>query len=154
MVRTLLTALFTRDLPVAAVVFVVVFLITLLLPKIVRGEEQKFVVVNKVPQFTVTNKVATPTLPTDPNQPAPAGYKWIKRGDGPWKLERDVPGVAVPKGNTFPGKPSAGGYNGSHRCTNCGHQSAPGTGTWIVRGTNRDGTHSHACPVCNDHWRH
>ncbi len=61
-----------------------------------------------------------------------------------------VPGVTVPKGNTF----HSGDYNASHRCPRCGHQSAAGSGTWIVRGFNRDGSHSHQCPNCGTSWRH
>lgn len=140
MVRHQLHALLTRDLPVAAVVFVVVFIMTLLLPKIVRGEEQKFVVVNKVPAFTVVNKVAAPTPPTDPSQPAPAGYRWIKYGNDPWKLEKDAPGVAVPKGATF--------LDRSHTCAKCGREQR------VVSGFNSDGTHTHVCTSCGHAWRH
>lgn len=118
---------------------------------------QDFVVVNKCPtSFVVVNKITEPDLPTDPNVPAPAGYQWIKYGSNPWKLEKLItaaPEVAAPPGN-FQGRSSNGAYNPSHRCQNCGHQSPPGTGTWIVRGSNPDGTHVHECPQCHDRWRH
>jgi len=125
MVRTVLTALLLS--------------IPLLSPKVSTGEETKFVVVNRVPQFQVTNKVA-PALPTDPNQPAPDGYRWVKRGDGPWKLERVAPEVAVPKGATFRDK--------SHNCPACGRSQ------YTVDGFNRDGTHRHRCPVDGTVWGH
>lgn len=109
-----------------------------------------FEVVNKCPPaFVVVNRVpAAPALPTDSSQPAPAGYQWVKRGDSPWKLE-SAPEVAVPKGATFP----AGRHEG-HACPKCGFQSAAGTGTWIVRGFNADGSHRHQCPVDGTVWSH
>lgn len=85
-----------------------------------------------------------PALPTDSNQPAPAGYHWIKRGDAPWKLERVAPGVAVPKGSTFP----AGRNIDGHQCPACGRSQ------YTVDGFNRDGTHRHRCPVDGTVWSH
>lgn len=61
---------------------------------------QQYTVVNKCDkgscqQYTVVDK----TAPTNPNQPAPNGYKWIKYGNAPWKLEAiaTAPGVAAPR---------------------------------------------------------
>ncbi len=54
----------------------------------------------------------------------------------------------VPKAK--PGIP----YDGDHRCDNCGHQSAAGTGTWIVRGSAPGGAHTHQCPKCGQVWQH
>ncbi len=50
-----------------------------------------YTVTNKQSQFTVTNRQA---VPTDPSQPAPAGMQWQKVGDGPWQLVA-APGVAA-----------------------------------------------------------
>ncbi len=61
-----------------------------------------------------------------------------------------APEVALPKGATF----RAGDYHASHRCPKCKHESAPRSGTWIVRGFNADNTHTHACPNCGTTWRH
>lgn len=41
-----------------------------------------------------------------------------------------------------------------HRCPSCHYESPPNSGTWIVRGWNRDGTHTHSCPKCGASWRH
>lgn len=59
-----------------------------------------------------------------------------------------APGVA---GGTF-----RGGYHSSHRCPNpnCRYESPGGTGTWVVRGHNPDGTHNHTCPQCLTTWKH
>lgn len=66
--------------------------------------------------------------------------------DGVWRYASEqqfgAPGVAPAK--TF----RTGSFPTDHRCPNCGHQSASGTGTWIIRGWNRDGTHNHTCPKC------
>ncbi len=61
-----------------------------------------------------------------------------------------APEVAIPKGATF----RSGDYHASHRCPKCKHESAPRSGTWIVRGFNADNTHTHACPNCGTTWRH
>lgn len=95
-----------------------------------------------------------PALPTDPSQPAPPGYQWIKRGDGPWKLEPVTENKAAVPEVAGLGTFRNGGYNASHRCPTCGFQSPPGQGTWIVRGQNPDGTHTHVCPLDGTTWRH
>lgn len=97
---------------------------------------------------------AEPVLPTDPSQPAPPGFQWIKRGDGPWKCEKITEKKAAVPEVTGLGTFRNGGYNASHRCPTCGFQSPPGQGTWIVRGQNPDGTHTHVCPLDGTTWRH
>lgn len=72
-----------------------------------RGAEPvpTFEVTNKVPPFTVTNRMAVaPAVVADPTEPAPAGFQWQRRGDEPWKLvavgkEVSWP-VATPKSGT------------------------------------------------------
>ncbi len=121
----------------------VVLTILMLTSKTGQGEEPKFTVTNRVPAFVVVNKVAAPTLPTDPNQPAPAGFRWIKYGDTPWKLERIAPGVANPKGSTFPGLR----YHSGHDCPECGRSrfivDAPGP---------VPNSHVHTCPAGHSWW--
>lgn len=54
-----------------------------------------------------------------------------------------------------PVKPKSGlKYDPDHRCDNCGFESSPGTGTWIVRGSTADGGHTHQCPKCGQMWQH
>lgn len=45
-------------------------------------------------------------------------------------------------------------YDADHRCDNCGHESAQGSGTWIQRGDMPDGGHKHTCPKCGQSWQH
>lgn len=105
-----------------------------------------FTVENKVTRtFVVENKIPPakpePVLPTDPDAPAPSGYQWVKRGDGPWKLEKftaAAPAVVAPP--TF--------RDPSHICAKCGREQR------VVAGFNTDGTHNHQCASCGYSWRH
>jgi hypothetical protein len=97
--RTQLADVVREDLPKAVFVGAVVFFVVFVLSAKAKSDET-FVVVNKTTpavSFVVVNKTTQPTLPTDPSQPAPAGYQWIKYGSDPWKLEKltTVPGGAV-----------------------------------------------------------
>lgn len=56
----------------------------------------------------------------------------------------------TPSPKTNPGIP----YDADHRCDNCGHQSAAGTGTWVVHGAAPGGAHTHKCPKCGQVWQH
>lgn len=104
--------------------------------------EPKFTVVNKVgTEFTVVNKVEQPALPTDPSQPAPAGYQWQKVGDGPWTLVK-IGAPAVAPSGTFRVP-----YHSGHDCPACGRQQ------FVVSGFNADGTHNHTCAAGHT-WRH
>ncbi len=88
------------------------------------------------------------------------GTDGILYGKFPDGTYREVPGqqpvtkvapeVAPPKGNTF----QSGGYNPSHTCPTCGYTSPAGTGTWIIRGYNANGTHRHQCPIDGTVWSH
>lgn len=107
----------------------------------------KFIVENKTTPtvtYTVENKAVAPALPTDENQPAPDGYQWVKRGDGPWKLEPNAPGVAVPKGATFQQQ----GRGDGHQCPACGRSQ------YVVDSFNRDGSHNHRCALDGTVWTH
>lgn len=89
-----------------------------------------------------------------PPHAAPVGYEWKRYPGEPWNLfpvaaaATAAPGVAAP--STF----RTGGFHADHRCPNCGFQSPAGSGTWVVRGSNPDGTHNHVCPACGSSWRH
>lgn len=96
------------------------------------------------------------TTPEPVGEPdPPAGYHaetaadgtrwWVKDGYSFGAGRPAAPGVAAP---TFRDN------NPSHRCSNCGHQSPSGVGTWVVVGYNRDGTHTHRCPQCGHSWSH
>lgn len=77
------------------------------------------------------------------------GRLYQKCADGVYREVKDV--SEVTPANPFCGVP----FDLDHRCDRCGHQSAPGTGTWLVRGTNADGTrHRHECPLCHHQWWH
>ena len=114
------------------------------------GAPPQFVVENKmpakVPVFVVENRIpvtvpVVPELPTDPNVPAPAGYEWIKRGNGPWKLEKltaAAPGVAAPTNFRNP----------SHACPTCGRVQT------TVDQFLPNGRHSHRCPYDNTVFTH
>lgn len=60
-----------------------------------------FEVVNKVPPFTVVNRVAgAPAVVADPTEADRGGFQWQRRGDGPWKLVavgKEVSQPATPK---------------------------------------------------------
>lgn len=75
----------------------------------------------------------------------PAGYEMVSINGGPWHL-RKAPEVAAPKGQSF--------RHAGHNCPSCGFQSPAGSGTWIIRGYNSDGTHVHSCPQCGQSWSH
>ncbi len=105
------------------------------------------------------HKKPTPApVPTPPkaddfdiNGPTPEGYEKVSIDGGPWhfrKIEskKPAPEVAVPKGANF--------RHAGHDCPSCGYTSPAGTGTWIVRGFNADGSHSHTCPKCGQSWNH
>lgn len=81
---------------------------------------------------------------------APDGLLYERHDDGVYRLVpgRAASGVAAPQ--TF----RTGAYHAGHDCPACGHQSPARTGTWIVRGHNSDGTHTHSCPNCGASWRH
>jgi predicted RNA-binding Zn-ribbon protein involved in translation (DUF1610 family) len=63
----------------------------------------------------------------------------------------NLPAAGVPARQTFRSAPQ---YNPSHTCPGCGYTSPANQGTWIVRGFNADGTHTHQCPQCGTSWRH
>lgn len=89
-----------------------------------------------------------------PPYPPPPGFEWVRYQGSPWTLSRlSAPGAqgVAPKG----GFRDYGVYAG-HRCPNseCLYESPARQGTWIQRGTNRDGTHNHECPKCHATWRH
>lgn len=78
----------------------------------------------------------------------PGVYDCFLSNDTPVFRKRDAaPGVAAPA--TF-----RGGYHASHDCPSCGHHAAPGTGNWIIRRFNGDGTHEHVCEKCGASWNH
>lgn len=106
----------------------------------------RFEVVNRCPPaFVVVNRV--PTAPPAPDRFTAADGTTYQRGaDGHY---RAAPGVAAPR------QPFRNGdFHASHRCPACGHQSPAGTGTWVIRGHNPDGSHSHSCERCGASWRH
>lgn len=111
-----------------------------------------------------------PVLAGNPDEGAPAGFRWERWPGEDWKLvplsrvapaapTTAAPGVAA---RTFPQyAPSigaaparsgsavrSGGYHAGHNCPNCGHSQ------YVISGHNRDGTHNHACPSCGTVWRH
>lgn len=81
----------------------------------------------------------------DINGPTPAGYEKVSIDGGPWHFQLTTPEVVAPRGTTF---------HAGHNCPSCGFQSPPRQGTWIVRGHNADGTHTHICPSCGTSWKH
>lgn len=60
------------------------------------------------------------------------------------------PGPGVPAARPF----RDGDCHPTHTCPRCRHTSPAGSGTWVVRGVNPDGSHVHTCPVCGTSWRH
>jgi hypothetical protein len=60
------------------------------------------------------------------------------------------PARGVPAARPFRGP----AFDPDHRCDACGYESPPGTGTWLIRGWNPDGTHRHQCPACGNVWFH
>lgn len=100
-----------------------------------RGAEYQ--VESRIVGYAVESRV--PPLPTDPSVPAPPGYQWVKRGTGPWRLERSA--QEVPARGPFRADPF-------HTCAKCGTEQR------TVAGFNADGTHTHICPKCGNAWRH
>lgn len=98
--------------------------------------------------------IPTPIKPTGTQRITTSSGSVIELQDGVWRYVSEqsigAPGVAPQK--TF----RNGEYNSDHRCPNpeCRYESPPRQGTWIVRGTNSDGTHNHSCPQCGTTWRH
>jgi predicted RNA-binding Zn-ribbon protein involved in translation (DUF1610 family) len=84
-----------------------------------------------------------------PGNAGAAGYWGWHPAYGTVFVRTPAPGVAARQ--PFRG---AAGYHAGHACPNCGYQSPQGTGTWIVRAHNPDGTHAHACPACGTAWVH
>jgi hypothetical protein len=67
------------------------------------------------------------------------------------RAKRGIKPVVKPRAPEVPAAPT---FHKDHTCPRCNHTSPPGTGTWVVRGSNADGTHTHACPACGTVWRH
>lgn len=89
-----------------------------------------------------------PPVPVRERFTATDGTVYELCDDGIYRAVAGAPGVA-PK-PTF----RTGQYHAGHNCPSCGFQSPPGQGTWIVRGTNSNGTHWHECPLDGARWFH
>ena len=93
------------------------------------------------PRYAGERSAAVQSVPVIvPRQPAPPARTSTRPAE-----------VRAP--DPFRGQPGKV-YNASHTCPRCGYTSPSGSGTWIKRGTNADGTHNHQCPKCGAAWYH
>ncbi len=156
MIRHQVSDFIRYDLPVGIVMFILVFLMVFGIAHLASGAEPQFVVTNKTtPTFTVENKTKPPTPAPDAKKSPCEFCAKLPNGCncgncGCDSFHGKKAGAATPSGTTF----QSGQRHMGHNCPSCGYQSPAGQGTWIVRGSNRDGTHAHQCPKCSTTWSH